>query len=370
MENSVRSIYIHVPFCTDKCDYCAFYSVPGAHNDTIWFYLGALEEELRKRTSALGQPNTIFIGGGNPLSLPDKEFDILLSMVVKYLTPGAKTEFTVEANPESISKIKTAILASHPVTRISMGVQSFDKNIRGILGRKGALTRLDKKFSGLVSAGIKELNIDLIYGIPGQTLAQWEEDLSKAAAMPITHLSAYNLTIEKLSPISKRIREHDINDIQSTKMWKMAEAILARKNGIKRYEISNYAKKGHECRHNLDFWHGCDYIGFGPAAVSSIGTNRSINPSDIKKWARGKNIRTEKLTPEQKAREILILGLRTVTGADMDDIAKTTGINIMSVCRKTLGKLSQNGLLRIKNERAIPTKRGLLLADTVAVELI
>jgi len=251
-----------------------------------------------------------------------------------------------------------------------MGIQSFDEKIREALGRKGSILGLDKKISYLVSAGIKELNIDLIYGIPGQSLTQWKNDLERASSLPITHLSAYNLTIEKKSPIKKRFKVSDINDNTSTLMWDLAEKILKQRSGVKRYEISNYAKQGHECRHNLDFWHGKNYIGLGPAAVSSIGNIRRINPSDIKKWASSEHIVNETLTPEQRAREILILGLRTVRGADVESLRKTTGVDILKTCGESVQKLLKHGLIKIKGSRIKPTKRGLLLADTVAVELI
>jgi oxygen-independent coproporphyrinogen-3 oxidase len=369
MEKPV-SLYVHVPFCAEKCDYCAFFSVEGAPGEDVARYFRGMRKDIEKAAAVTGPLKTVFVGGGNPFSLSAEALDELLALITSGCKILPECEFTIEGNPETVDADKIAALSRHRVTRVSLGVQSFRERQRAYIGRKGSLLGIEEKIKAVFKAGIRDVNLDLIYGIPGQTIEEWRKDLGSAVSLGITHLSAYGLSVEPGSPLGARARPEEIDNGLAAEMWHLTGEFLSEEAGIKRYEISNYAKPGHECLHNLSFWRGMDYIGCGPAAVSSEGLARRTNAADIRKWSEGAGWSVERVTAEERAREILMLDLRTVEGITFEEFKAVTGFDALRLAGESLGRLEKAGLIKMNARALFPTEKGMLFADSVAVELI
>ncbi|MBF0252620.1 MAG: radical SAM family heme chaperone HemW [Candidatus Omnitrophica bacterium] len=362
--NTCSSLYVHVPFCGEKCDYCDFFSVSLPEQNLVINYSKGIEDELAKYSHLLGGIKTVFIGGGTPTILSISQ----LSRLLQALTNADSmpiSEFTIEANPESLTIDKIKTLSSLGINRISFGIQSFNEKIRKTIGRKGTLSNLSDKIDTLLKYNISNINFDMIYGIPGQTIKDLEQDLLELKKYPIKHLSAYSLTIEEGTPLYSRIETNKIDPDMQADMWDYIGTFLSDNMNIHRYEISNHAVTGYECRHNLDFWQGSDYLGIGPAAVSRLGLTRFQNSRSTKNWLQENHI-TETLSEESLHREILILGLRTMAGIDLSKLS----FNPFTLCQKELEALKAQGLIEYNNSTIFPTPKGLKFADTTASTLI
>jgi oxygen-independent coproporphyrinogen III oxidase len=289
---STENIYIHVPFCASKCGYCAFYSE--VDSSLIDAYLDKLESQLTIKSTS-----TVFLGGGTPSLLSTAQLERLFKMI-----PVAEVESTIECNPETITPEKAELIKSF-TNRISVGVQSFDTDLRLRLGRRAG----DKDIANALSL-LQPQNIDLIYGIPGQTNKDFLNDLETAVQYGIKHISCYALTGEEVSAL---FSEHREDDKAETETWHLAGEFLG-KYGIKRYEVSNYAVPGYECKHNMNVWHGKSYTGFGPSACSFDGTLRRTEASPLQAWLDGAPAEIDELSPAPRNLEVFAMGLRTVDG--------------------------------------------------------
>ncbi len=301
------NLYIHVPFCRNKCDYCCFYSEPAAEPAAQTAYLKQLEEQLQNIT--LAQPlETLYIGGGTPTFLPPERLEQLFTMLRKYLPLNGTTEVSLECNPATITA-DNAVLIKDFANRISIGVQSFDQKKRAILGRQVSDREIYRAIELLAG---DNLNLDLIYAIPGQSLTDWQQELRLALQYNIQHLSCYSLTLEEGTALAKR-QEMTIDDDNSAAMWESISEIVATA-GLERYEISNYARPKKCCRHNMNIWHGKAYLGLGPGAASFDGVKRWIEPASLTNWLQGGAPEEDIISVEARNREVLTMGLRTVDG--------------------------------------------------------
>ena len=299
--------YFHIPFCRSKCGYCAFYSVPSPAPDSIDRYLDRLERQLA--APPLPPAETIYLGGGTPTLLSTPQLERLFSMINRHLAPGKECEISVEANPETLDEAKIALLRAH-VTRISLGVQSFSAERREILGRRCGDEALGRALKLVKSAGFPHWNVDLIYGIPGETVAMWKSDLQCAAECGVDHLSCYSLTPEEGSRLGGAFA---VDDDAAQTMYEAIPETLAR-YGLRRYEISNYARPGSECRHNVNVWRGGLLRGFGPAAAGFDGTDRMTEATSLDKWLAGAPPEYDRIPHEQRLAEIFAVNLRTAEG--------------------------------------------------------
>ncbi len=353
------SLYVHVPFCAARCDYCAFYSVAGAAPALRAHYLERIADERH----ALEQPPTsIYVGGGTPSILEPEDLGVLLGML------GSAPEFTVEVNPDSLTPDKIDVLARCGVNRVSLGIQSFVPTHRLTIGRRGSLAGLSETLAHLRAADIVNIGMDLIYAIPGQTLGDWRADLTQAAECGVQHISTYELTAEEGTRLTAA-RLPSIPEKSTVEMWELATDLL-RCHGLERYEVSNFARPGSECRHNMDIWHGGTYLGIGPAAASFDGRERWTNPADIEAWLGRRPPEHDRLPPDRRAAEILALGLRTVAGWTRDQFLAATGTDYAETHADVLLTLCGHGLLQMTETTVRPTERGLLFADTVARRLL
>lgn len=312
-------LYCHVPFCRNKCAYCAFYSLPGADRETRRRYLQHLATEV---ASAHPEPaDSLYFGGGTPSLLEPDELTELFAIFARYapLRPGA--EISMELNPETLTPAGIALIREH-VNRVSLGVQSFDPVLRQRLGRDCSQPALERAIALIRDAGFPHFNCDLIYAIPGQTMADFAADLERCAAIGADHVSAYALTPEE----GTRLAADGVvpDDDFAADCWLMAGEHLAR-HGIRRYEISNYARPGGECRHNLAVWGGSRLLGFGPAAASYDGQLRFTRPASLARWLAGDAPERDELEPAARRREIAAVKLRTTAGWSRGDFLRLPG---------------------------------------------
>jgi oxygen-independent coproporphyrinogen-3 oxidase len=396
----INRLYIHVPFCASKCEYCAFYSLPSPTPGAIDSYLEKLAEDFKGPSHLCGKLDSVFIGGGTPTFLSAENLRTLFSLILSNFEISASAEISIECNPETLTAEKARIIANF-ANRVSLGIQSFNPRFRQILGRQGSVSTIEKAVSLLTKHGIDNVGCDLIYAIPGQSPDDWQDDLEKAVSLPLKHISAYSLTLEegtllaeKFSKVESRkskLENKDKTDTRhltpdtvhqqfatddwqlttddfSIEMWNLAGSVL-KKHGFSRYEISNYAKRGFECKHNMEIWYGDRYLGFGPAASSFDGDKRWTNVSDLAKWMARTEPEIDLLPPEKRAREIFAMGLRTSQGWDKKYFPRRTGFDL-NRWNADLVPLMDARLLIETAENMKCTKKGLLLWNEVAESLI
>jgi putative oxygen-independent coproporphyrinogen III oxidase len=303
----IENIYIHVPFCREKCAYCCFYSEENAARELQLAYLDRLEQQLA--VTKFSTPlDTLYIGGGTPTLLETEQLQRFFSILKHHLPLTKQTEISIECNPSSITPDKAALTLGF-ANRISIGIQSFKQQHRDTLGRK---VSDDEIAAAIELLGNNCFNLDLIYAIPGQSMEDWLNDLQQALASGASHLSCYSLTLEEGTALAQRSNIVIDSDI-SAAMWEET-AILLHNAGIERYEISNYALPEHECRHNLNIWRGKAYLGFGPAAASFDGIKRWTQPDSVSAWLKGDAPEMDLIASSARAREVFAMGLRTSDG--------------------------------------------------------
>lgn len=373
----MNSLYIHIPFCIKKCAYCDFYSINYDKN-LVENYIKVLTSQIHKIDCDF---NTIYIGGGTPTILEARFMKSLLHALRK--VSKKVTEFTIEANPDSITDDKIKLFLDYGVNRISIGVQSLNDVKLNKLGRLHSAKRaIDSVFLAKKN-GIRNISIDLIFGVWQETIIEWKSELKGAVQLPITHISTYSLTYEKNTPISEFLKKgkiKELNDTETAAMYRYAMNFLP-KNGYSQYEISNFAKKGYECKHNLSYWKNNPYVGLGAGAVSYCAGQRQKNVSDVQKYIntleRNKSVVTdrEKLSPEKSARETAAIKIRTADGINREWFRKKTGFDIFKLEKKVLKCLEKQGLIcygkrgKLKDTLML-TRKGFLFCDLVSGELL
>lgn len=359
-------LYVHIPFCPKVCPYCSFYKETADRNKTQAF-LDALLRELDARGPL--RPRTIFFGGGTPSALSTPQLDYLLTGLRARLDLSQLTEWTLEMNPATVSLEKARALRDLGVNRISMGVQSWEPALLLTLGRVHSAGQARRSYEILREAGFENVNLDLIFGIPGQTRAQWERSLAATAALGPEHISAYNLTYEEDTDFFARFtRGEFVQDAEADADLFEFTADFLTAAGYPPYEISNFARSGRECAHNQAYWRGADYVGLGPSAFSTVGERRWENVRDTAAYneriGRGEMAEdfTEEVPPSMRRAEAIAFGLRTRDGVP----AAALGSWVEEVEEfRALGLLEQSigGHMHL-------TRRGRLLADTVAAAFV
>ncbi|MCM8529461.1 MAG: radical SAM family heme chaperone HemW [Lentisphaeraceae bacterium] len=358
-----KSLYIHVPFCKNICDYCALYSVVNNESSVRNRYLQKIADDLKKKNSELLPLSSIFIGGGTPSQLTEEELPKLLQAIKENCTLDDDCEFTVECNPSTVNLEKFKILKEFGVNRLSFGAQSTTRKTRNTLGRRTSEKQLLEALSQARSVGFSNINIDLIYGIPDQTIDDWLEDLDKVKTLKVPHISAYSLILEEGTILNKKYDELD--DELAVEMYKTAAKQLV-EDDTYRYEISNYSQPGLECRHNYHIWKGATYLGIGPAAASFDGIKRWTQIRDLNKWLAGAAPEIDDLPETERLAEIVAFGFRTVNGWHIDELKDLYSRNAYELFSDTFEELLEEGLLKCRENRIYPTEKGLLFADDIA----
>lgn len=414
-----RAAYIHVPFCAHRCGYCDFTLVSG-RDDLIEHYLRAMERELGRIEPAAAGPlslaacggnesgneapadqkaqraggngrtafrpaanrqraelDTLFIGGGTPTYLAPAQLARLLEMLHGAFDLAEGYEFSVEANPAGLETEHVRVLADAGVNRVSLGAQSFDPKVLATLERDHRGDDIRRAVER-VRARIDNVSLDLIFGVPGQTLESWAATLERAIALDPRHVSTYGLTFEKGTRFwSRRSRGElqSLPDELERAMYARAMDRLATAD-FDQYEISNFARPGFRCRHNEVYWKGEEYYGFGPGAARYLNGRRETNHRSVTTWLRrvyaGEDpiAEAEELSPEERARELLVLGLRRSVGIEREEFRRRTGFNLDDLAGEAIARHCLSGLLDVDEERVRLTREGRFLADMVIVDLL
>lgn len=370
-----RAAYVHVPFCRHRCGYCNFTLVAG-RDDLIPAYLAALERELQRLETP--QPvDTLFLGGGTPTQLDHSSLRQLLQLVTCWFPLAPGHEFSVEANPRDVESAKVELLAEFGVNRLSLGVQSFSARKLRLLERDHR--RPDVEFAvELARQHFTSVSLDLIFGVPDETLDEWREDLRIAQELQPQHLSTYGLTIEKGTQFFNRTQHGRLIPVaeeleKSCYEWACDSLASA---GWEHYEVSNFARPAFRCRHNETYWLGRPYFAAGPGAARFVGGLREVNHRStttyIKRLAAGLSpvAEWEQLSPEAAARERLVFALRRLEGIAADEFSRDTGFSIDQLVGRILPRFVDWGLLEWDSQRLRLTRAGLLVSDAIWPEFL
>jgi oxygen-independent coproporphyrinogen-3 oxidase len=382
------SLYVHAPFCRAKCRYCAFYSLPagpgGPDARALSRYLTALEAEMDRQALAcaenltLGPAPSLFLGGGTPSLLGPEGLARVLHALSARFPLADDAEITMEANPDSATPELLRAARALGVNRLSLGVQSLDDGLLAALGRAHDARQAGQAVADARAAGFGNLGLDLIFGLPGQTPQAWLDTLRRAVDLAPEHLSCYGLTIEPGTPLAAdaaTLARLPDDDAQAEMFLRGAEFLADA--GYEHYEISNFARPGRRCRHNLDCWRGGDVLGFGPAAASTLTqptedrAERWTNPASLDAWealvlsGRAGGHGRETIGPELRAREALMLALRTADGLELAVHQARIGQNLRSEHAALLDQLERAGLVTLSPSRLALTRAGMLVSNSV-----
>lgn len=367
-ESVIRHIYLHIPFCARICPYCAFYKERADPSQTQRFCAAVLRELEQCCEHFPIQPATIFFGGGTPTALTTSQLEYLLTGFRDHLDLSAMMEWTVEANPGSVSPGKAELLRGLGINRISLGVQSWNDELLQVLGREHSAAQAETSFHILRRAGFTNVNVDLMFSLPGQKFSDWIATLEKTIELEPEHVSAYCLTYEEDTEFFLRQARGELRADPDTEV-KFFETTMRtlEETGYEQYEISNYARTGFASHHNRAYWSGEDYLGLGPSAFSTAGMRRWQNVADYRAYSNrlltGESAidATESLSSETKRGEKIALSLRTRAGVP------TAWLEAWPAERSEFIAL---GLLRVSGDHLILTRKGKLLADSVAEAFI
>ena len=384
----VTSLYVHVPFCARKCQYCAFYS-EAADGETITRYVAALTREMERVAPRL-RPRTVFFGGGTPSLLSVVQWEQVFQAMDRLGLLGA-VEWTVECNPATVSEAKARLLRDHGVNRLSLGVQSLDEALLDRLGRIHNREQVFRSFDLLRKAGFDNLNVDLMFAIPGQTMASWQATLREALALGSEHLSSYEVIYEEDTPLFYQLKAGEF-DVDEDLACGMYEELVhqARHAGYRQYEIANFARDVRQgatpsagapppgelpafaCRHNVNYWRGGDFYGLGPGATTYVRGVRMKNVSNTRLYCErleaGEHPSEfrEKLSPLGRAGETAAFGLRMVAGWPFNDFTRVTGFDLRAEWAAEMRALVEQGNAEWDECGFRLTPHGLRFADAAA----
>lgn len=372
-------LYLHIPFCIKKCKYCDFVSY-NQNNSMIDAYTDALIKEMNMYKNRLidYKIKTIFIGGGTPSILDINKLDEVVKQLHKKFNISGDIEFSIESNPGTLTKEKLKFYNSIGINRLSIGLQSFNNEILKFIGRIHSKEDFIENYYSARDAGFKNINIDLIYGLPGQNLNDWERTLQQAIKIKPEHVSAYSLKIEEGTTFHKLFEERKLNlpsDEEDRDMYHLGISLL-NKNGIKQYEISNFSKAGYECKHNLIYWNNQEYLGMGVSAHSYLNKNRFSNFNDINEYIHSINSETLPVSAEEikdkqdEITETIFLGLRLNKGLNLRKFNDRFGVSIFELYGEKIDKLVSLGLLTTEENHIKLTSYGMDVSNQVFVEFI
>ena len=391
----MAGIYLHIPFCKRRCIYCDFYSTTCIDKQKA--YVDALCNEIKLRKDYLKINNqnpiieTIYIGGGTPSTLSRKHIETLLDTIFSTYEVSPQAEITMEANPDDLTGVNPLDIRYLPINRMSLGIQTFDDHQLRFLNRRHTGQQAIEAIIRCKEQGVENISIDLIYGLPGQNLSDWEKELETAIKMDIKHISAYSLIYEEGTPLWNMRMQHLVKEAEEDISLKMFTSLIQHleEAGFEHYEISNFARPGHRSRHNSSYWKGVAYLGCGTSAHSFDGNNRQWNIADldsyishvsqcttINDFIHASWIEKEELTLYEKYNDRIITALRTSDGLDLDKLQSDFGTRLKDYCLHTANRHLQNGILENikKNEQSLGllklTRQGLFLSDGIMSDLL
>lgn len=367
-------IYIHIPFCAKKCEYCDFLSGPAGGKEQR-AYVQALLKEIRAAEEGQGRSvSSIFIGGGTPSLLKEDLLGSVLNEIYKKFNLEPEAEISIEVNPGTVSLKKLEAYRRMGINRLSIGLQSTDDRELKTLGRLHNYAQFLETYQAAGNAGFDNINIDLMSALPDQTYEGWVTNLRRTAELSPAHISAYSLIIEDGTPFA--LRELNLPDEETEyRMYEDTAAIL-KEYGYEQYEISNYAKKGKRCRHNVGYWTRCDYLGFGLGAASLWGNKRFSNTADMEEYLNNsafpERIRLMEpvLSREDEMAEFMFLGLRMTEGVSEAAFRQEFGVEMREIYGEVLKKYTDMELLEEKDGRIFLTRKGIHVSNSVMSDFL
>jgi oxygen-independent coproporphyrinogen-3 oxidase len=374
-------MYVHIPFCIKKCNYCDFFSLPFKDQSYLDKYTQALLNEVKVQGQQMRsvQLESIYLGGGTPSLLNGKQLKSILETIAKEFTLLSGAEVSLEANPATLDNVKLAQMEEAGINRISLGVQSFFDDELALLGRIHNVKAVMETIELLHARGCKNFNLDLIYGLPKQSLDKWMQSLKQAVDCSPSHLSIYLLQLEEETPMGKDVANGRLQMLNEDNEWYMFDQAMEdlEGKGFEHYEISNFCRSGYKCRHNLRYWQAEEYMGLGAGAVSFIGNSRIINEPHLKQYVdtllAGEQWpvkELERMSERQLMIDALILGLRLCAGVNLDQFKQRFGVDITSEYKEIIAYYRDRGLLNIGNGHLKFTKAGYFLSNQVLCQFM
>lgn len=373
----MAGIYIHIPFCKRKCIYCDFYSLT-CSSQVMEHYVAAVLKEARLRNGELmNAVNTLYVGGGTPSLLSTDHFRTLIDGLSDVFNLSKLQEFTIEVNPDDVTSETMSVYQSLGVNRVSMGVQSFDDKDLHFINRRHSSQQALEAVENIRNSGVNNVSIDLIYGIPGQTLDTWMHNVQQAIALDVQHISAYCLSYEEGTPLWHMRERGEVQEVDEETTVRMYEVLVEhlRKAGYLHYEISNFALPGFESKHNSSYWDGTPYLGLGAAAHSyDGGAVRSYNPADIDGYMKCLDLdmlpcEREQLSPVEQYDEMVMLALRTSHGLDLSRLNRRFGHAESEAFKTKAQRFVECGLLVCENGVYRLSQKGVMVSNVVISDL-
>lgn len=374
----MAGIYIHIPFCKTRCIYCDFYSTTLV-NGWKERFVNALCKEIEMRKEYLDGRciDTVYFGGGTPSLLSAEDFAVIFDCLSKCFDLSQCTEITLEANPDDLTPSYLKELSALPFNRISMGVQTFDNRSLSLLNRRHTAEQAIEAVRASREVGFRNLSIDLIYGLPGESENQWQTDLEQAIALHPEHISAYHLTYENGTPLERMLRKKQVSEVSEETSLHFFTSLVETltKAGYEQYEISNFCRIGLQSRHNSSYWQGVHYLGLGPSAHSFNGTSRSWNVAAIKEYVVAIErcllpLETEELSLTTRYNERIITALRTSVGLSISELKEDFGDEWKSYCLAMADPHLRAGRLKLEKDRLRLTQSGIFLSDGIMSDLL
>ena len=373
----MAGIYIHIPFCKRRCIYCDFFSTTQSEKKAE--YVHALVRELEMRKDYLGNEEieTIYLGGGTPSQLSQEELEEIFAHIYKVYKVTPDAEITLEANPDDLTPEYVSMLRTLPFNRISMGIQTFQEETLKLLHRRHTAQQAIETFKRCREAGFQNISIDLMYGLPGETLDTWEQDLQQAIDLHPEHISAYHLIYEEGTTLWNLREQNKVEEAEEELSLTLFKILIERltKAGYQHYEISNFCLPGLHSRHNSSYWTGKKYLGCGPSAHSFDGTSRQWNVSSLDKYLEG--IRTDQLDFEieeldlyTQYNDFVITSIRTCWGMPLSQLRTNYGETLYNYCLRMAKPHIQQGVLEIKEDTLKLTSEGIFISDGIMSDLL
>lgn len=373
----MAGIYIHIPFCKRRCIYCDFFSTTQSERKTT--YIHALCQELETRKEYLGgeEIETIYLGGGTPSQLTEEELGKIFTYIYKVYSVSPNAEITLEANPDDLTPDYVTMLRRLPINRISMGIQTFQEETLRLLHRRHTAAQAIESFYRCREAGFRNISIDLMYGLPGETLANWEQDLQQAIRLQPEHISAYHLIYEEGTALWNLREQHQIEEADEELSVLFFRTLIDRltEAGYQHYEISNFCRPGLHSRHNSSYWTGKKYLGCGPSAHSYNGISRQWNIASLEKYIEGINTHTpnyeiEELDLYTRYNDFVITSIRTCWGMPLSRLRSEYGEELYNYCLRMAKPHLVQGLLQMDNELLKLAPKGIFVSDGIMSDLL
>ena len=373
----MAGIYIHIPFCKRRCIYCDFFSTTQSEKKADYVHALVRELEMRKDYVGNEEIETIYLGGGTPSQLSQEELEEIFTYIYKVYKVTPDAEVTLEANPDDLTPEYVSMLRTLPFNRISIGIQTFQEETLKLLHRRHTAQQAIEAFRRCREAGFQNISIDLMYGLPGETLETWEQDLQQAIDLHPEHISAYHLIYEEGTALWNLREQNKVEEAEEELSLTLFKTLIERltKAGYQHYEISNFCLPGLHSRHNSSYWTGKKYLGCGPSAHSFNGVSRQWNVSSLEQYLKGihtsqPDFEIEELDLYTRYNDFVITSIRTCWGMPLSQLRTNYGETLYNYCLRMAKPHIQQGVLEIKEDTLKLTSEGIFISDGIMSDLL